>query len=215
MRAKGFTLIEVVLAVSILALAMSLVFGSFFAHSRVEGAARGENEAGQAARIFLEQLILDLSQTLAAGNKSLEEPTLSGGPIQVERFSGHELVLISRTGGDRAEDKRRSEPLARIIYQTRPGLTPEGNPRGDLAIIRRVEPLLGQGVEEEVICTGVIGLRISYQGKGGQVSESWSEVKNLPLMLNLELDLAPDRGAPRTYALTCGPLTALSWSRVK
>ncbi len=204
MRSRGFTLIEVVLATAILALIMSLVFSTFFAQNKVEKAARSEIEADQAARVFLEQIMTDLSQTLSPGKKGLAEPPLSGKSIKVERCQGHELTLLSRSGGD--------EPVVRIIYRTAAGRREDGTPSGDLSVFRRIEPLLGGDPVEEAICPGVGAWAVTYLDKEAKETESWSDEENLPVGLKVELMLVAE-GRPKTYSLFSGPLAALTWSR--
>ena len=60
MRSKGITLIEVVLAVAIVSLVVSLLFSSFFGQDRLSRAARSKVETDQLARLTLEQMAADL-----------------------------------------------------------------------------------------------------------------------------------------------------------
>ncbi len=216
MKARGFTLVEVVLALTILALIMSLVFGAFFSQDRVDRAVRSETEAGQAARLFLDRLLRDVNQVLAPGIKGLDQPSLAGEPLRTDKLQGHGLTLISRTGAGLGGEEGRlgpeAEPVVRILYRTEPDRTPEGTLTGLLSVVRRVESLLGKEADEEVVCRDVRSLRLVYRDGKAKESGSWTDGESLPLEVEIQLELAPLGGAPKTYALTCGPLAALAWS---
>jgi prepilin-type N-terminal cleavage/methylation domain-containing protein len=217
-RVRGFTLIEVVLATTILALVMSLVFSTFFAQNRVERATRSETEAAQSARIFLDLLLADINQVVAPGTPGLDEPGLIGSPQEDGRFLGHELTLITRTGMGSGADRGLSgmgEPVLRVVYKTQPGHNPDGTPTGDLSLLRRVESLLGEEVREETVCPGVASFRLTYLDPKAQESGSWSDQKKLPPGIRVELALAPGEGTPATFTLVCGPLAALAWKKAK
>lgn len=218
MRSRGFTLVEVVLAMTILALIMGLVFGSFFSQNRVDQAARSEAEAGQTARLFLDLLLTDINQTLGPERKGLDEPPLSGAPQAVESLQGHKLTLIAKIGGGLegvGGTGPGSEPVVRIVYLAEPGRNPDETPNGRLSIRRKVESLLGEEVSEEIVCTDVASLVLTYVSAEGREVQSWEDGNRLPLEVRVQLDLAPLGGPVKTYELLCGPLTALAWSRRK
>ena len=219
MRSRGFTLVEVVLALAILALVMSLVFGSFFSQDRVDRAARSEAEAGQAARLFLDRLLMDINQTLAPDEKGQEGPPLAGSPLALESLQGHRLTLLTRSGGGLEGEAGglgpEAEPVVKVVYLAEPGRTAEGQPNGLMSIRRRVESLFGQEAQEEVICPDVASFALVYLDSKGRESKTWEDPEKLPLEIRISLELAPLGGTPKSYELVCGPLTALAWSRGK
>jgi len=209
-RARGFTLVEVILAVTILALVMGLIFGSFFSQTRVSQAARSEIGTDQRARLVMEQLGRDVSQLLAVSKPALKEPVLSGRPLIVGGRPGHELALITRTGPMDSDGRLAGEPVVRVVYLTEPAPV-EG--QGPLIIVRRQASLLQSGQERsEVLCRGVAGLKVIYLTAQGGETEAWEEdKKEPPPALRIELALAAADGQVATYNYLTGPLTALTW----
>jgi len=204
-RERGFTLLELLLALAILGVVMSLLFGSYFAQARVDRAARAEMESGYSARLALEMISRDIAQLAAPELNGLTEGPLSGKPLSPVQGQGqgYELVLLTRS-----EAGRGRETVVRIIYRTEEG------PEGGLILLRTRTPLLEEGEEEaEVACREVAKFGVAYLDPEGQETETWEDPQRVPAQISLELELTSPGGPNRAYRLLTGPLVSLSWGK--
>jgi len=200
---RGFTLIEVVAAVAILAVVMSLLMGSVVAQQRVGQAAGGRVEMDQLARLVMEQMGRDLVQVLLPDTSGQGEPPLIGEPEIIDRREGYRLSLLTRAGG--------VEPVVRAVYETRPA---SDEADGPLVIYRTEESTLSQGqAREEILCRRVGGLEIYYQDQRGEESNEWRDKQKLPRTVRIELGLVQEDGWLVVYQYTAGPLAGLAWKR--
>lgn len=156
---RGFTLLEVVLAVGIVALIMTLVISSINVQSRVGRAARRSTEMDQLARTSLDIMAADLEMALKAdpgAGKENQDDEFSGvirGKASGTRLRpGYEFAVLKRTA--------QGEPVVRAIYTT---AKPRREEDGPMIIVRRERSLLGlpQG-PEETVCRRVSRFSISW-----------------------------------------------------
>lgn len=210
MRPKGITLIEVVLAVAIVSLVVSLLFGSFFGQDRLSQAARSKVEADHLARLAIEQMAADLFLAVSLPPEAtlLENTALAfhGQPEMVGQAKGHLLAALIRTDWQ--------DPVVLVTYRAKPAPDEE---EGPLIITRQVEGLLAPDQQgEEVLCRHVASLEIFYLTGEGEEVEEWegaSRGAELPRAVRIRLTLAEGPGRLAVYECLTGPLVALAWKR--
>jgi|GEM_PF-2728570 len=214
MKARGFTLLEIVLAVAILGLVMSLLFGSFHSQDRVQAAAQVKTGSDQLARLVTEQITQDLEQAFdphdprwrtwrAEWRRLL---SFKGQPEQIGLAEGHRLSFGFRSSED--------EPVLQVTYQVRAA---EEEAEGPLIIIRKLAPVLRQTqAREEVLCRRVAGLKIEYLARRSQVESEWLDEwtrATLPAAVRVTLSLKEPGGRVSNYEYTAGPLLGLEWRK--
>lgn len=202
----GFTLVEVILAMTILALIMSVLWGSFFSQVRVESAARSETETDQAARLTLELIGRDLTGLVRPSSTPSEEVYLGGETLLHDLLLGHRLKMITRS----RSPETGPEPATRVEYWTEPA----AGESGPLHIFRSQAPLLSRTeVIPELLCRRVRELKILYLDRAANELESWSDPAQVPGAVDIRLVLEDGRGGQAAYRLTTGPLVGLAWTK--
>ncbi|MBW2618906.1 MAG: type II secretion system protein [Deltaproteobacteria bacterium] len=210
MKSRGITLIEVVLAVAIVSLVVSLLFGSFFGQDRLSQAARSKVETDQSARLALEQMAADLRLAVSPSQEGtllgITLLTFKGEPEMVGLAQGHFLSAPIRVGW--------GDPVVQVTYRAWPAPTEE---EGPLIITRLVESALAPDRQrEEVLCRRVASLEIFYLTGEGEEVEEWggeTEGAGLPRAVRIRLSLAEGSDRLAVYECLTGPLVGLTWKR--
>ncbi|HHM04732.1 MAG TPA: type II secretion system protein GspJ [Gammaproteobacteria bacterium] len=185
MRARGFTLLELLVALSIFALVAALAYQALDTVLNAEAHTRERAERLGAVQRAFARLERDLTQAVPRPVRDAlggEEPALRGGGAGVEVFS------LTRTGWRNPLERPRSH-LQRVAYVYQGG-----------ALSRRSWPALdrGPGAEpyEETLLENVDAVDIRFLDAARQWQRFWppagaeEDKTALPLAVELSLDLS-------------------------
>jgi general secretion pathway protein J len=189
-RQSGFTLLELIIAMMLLALMSSLLYGTLSLSANSWD--RGEAKAGRAADMRLTEEFLRQSLTAQHPlrlHKLVDQPLYFQGGRDTLAFAG---VLPGRAGGG--------------IYYFRLAVTPHGD--ASRLTLARVIPesaatsLPGfDGAEQSVLADGIAEIRFSYFGRDADSNmanvptwrDRWEDPQVLPLIIRI--DVTPAKGA--------------------
>ena len=177
----GFTLAEILIAIFIFAVVLTMIYTSYTGSFRVVDETESQAEIYRMARIAMERMVEDLESTYVPkreGNAQSEEE-----PMQLFQFVGKDqeikgryadtLRFISRaylnlSGND--EDTGKTE----ISYYVK-----ENEEGEDFVLYRSDRPMFEEGFlfEEEsdglVLCEGLISVDFTYYEESDEPIESW------------------------------------------
>ena len=185
---EGFTLIEILLAVSLIAMMATLVFGSLYVTTSTMDAARSKSSDEQIVRRTLSLMIdeLAVSESRATGPWIGINDQRDGQPADSVAF----LTMGQFRGADSAKDTE----LVRIVY------TREGDRL--LRFSRRnLYSLTDESIEKVELATKVKGFNVRYyDGKSRLWLDEWDSrgKPGTPKAILLELTLLQGKEEPVT-----------------
>jgi general secretion pathway protein J len=185
---EGFTLIEILLAVSLIAMMATLVFGSLYVTTSAMDAARAKSSDEQIVRRTLSLMIdeLAVSESRATGPWMGINDQRDGQPADSVAF----LTMGQFRGADSAKDTE----LVRIVY------TREGDRL--LRFSRRnLYSLTDESIEKVELATKVKGFNVRYyDGKSRLWLDEWDSrgKPGTPKAILLELTLLQGKEEPVT-----------------
>ena len=194
---KGFTLLEILLALSILATVLSTVFASYTGTFRVVSETESQAEIYQMARISLERILEDLESFYPEEIEDDQTP-VSGGNETSLRFLSRARVVFGQADqswgttdisyalgeGDGEEGK------GKILYRRQ---TLQGDPE---------EPSVGQ-TDGLPLCERLASVQFTYVDAEGEETEEWdpsSEEKLKMVSVTLEFLNPSDSETPLSFA---------------
>jgi general secretion pathway protein J len=202
MRARGFTLIEVMVAMAILAIVSTLVWSSFR-----QTALTKQNVEAQAARYRTVRLALDrMARELAMAFLSQNEDTAQ--PERRTRFVGKRHTTVdeltfSYFGHQRLYEDSAEADTAVVQYYSEP----DRERRGITNLMRRETRRLGYGKPEDlsgqrdILCDDVVRLKVDYWDSRDKTwREEWNTTSadgqpdRLPNKIKLTLTVHDERG---------------------
>jgi len=200
---SGFTLAEILIAIFIFAVVLTVIYTSYTGTFRVVGETESQAEIYRMARITMERMLEDLESTYipkGEGNtKSEEDPLKSfqfvGRDQEIKGRSADTLRFISRayinlSGQD--EDTGKTE----IGYYVK------ANEQGeDFVLYRSDRPMFKEGFLLEadyggvVLCEGLVSVNFTYYEEKGEALENWDtasdDLRNtIPRMVSILLEFA-------------------------
>ena len=195
----GFTLLEILLAVFILTLVVSAVFGAFRGTFKVVDDTEAQEEIYAAARVTLERISEDLASVFA-DISAMEKSTDANADRQQVMFLGEDHQV-----NDRSADNLRFLSWAHVSFKA--GRSEEGpaeinyyteyqEETGELALYRSdtpdylESPETGQG--GLLLCEGLLWLDFIYYDETGNAHKEWaaSERNNeAPLPARVEISI--------------------------
>lgn len=204
---RGFTLVEVLLAVSITAVALTMLYGSFFqlmdAKSRVET----KGEMAREADMVLSRLRTDLTNVFARGRVN---PAVSSSRAHDyfrawRKDDGNSVLFFTSF----AHDVSRHSPLSdqsEISYYTVPA--DADNDARRLALVRKDNRWMGNDssgvaypISERVLSFSVNFLtRVSFANERAEKIWQWdsSVVKRLPAAVEIQIVMEEEDGRRQT-----------------
>lgn len=191
MRARGFTLIEVMIAVGITAAMAIMTIGSLRGVDRASEIARLQNERYAAARLALSRLTREVSMAFLSENydaNRYREPTTL--------FVGREDELLFTTFAHvRLYRDAKESDQAVVEYR----LDADPDHPGERALFRREKPRLDdepdRGGRKDLVADRVSALRIQYWDPKRKdwvrewTTRSLEHAKELPPRVRLELEV--------------------------
>ncbi|HLV60694.1 MAG TPA: type II secretion system protein GspJ [Fredinandcohnia sp.] len=205
MRARGFTLMELMISIGILAIIAGLVYGSFSPIWQAREEVEAQADRYHAIRLAMERMRRDLSMAFISDR------------YDYKHFRERPTHFVGENAGDR--DRLRFTTFAHVrlyvdakesdqaIVEYRIDADPED--RSSQALIRRVKPVIDddpeRGGTEMVLVSGVRGLNFEYWDveKEEWVDEwdttdvAWAN--RLPYRVRITLTADGDDGKPRKY----------------
>ena len=193
---RGFTLIEILVAIAILAVVLSTIYVSYISTMRIVRSLEYGDEIYYMARITLERMVLDLQSTCKEKD-SYEFTTLkdSTGKLPLKGVSFLSRAHLDFSGpGD-------SMAVAQISYEL------EGDPdSGGFSIIRRDVLRQGEGSsggEGHILCRRLQFVNLRFYDASGREYPQWDsrtgsegQRNNVPSSILIELNfINPDDGA--------------------
>jgi general secretion pathway protein J len=182
----GFTLVEALLAVALLATLGAIVFGSLLTTTQVVDAGRAAASREQMIRRVLRLM----AEELAVGVKEPANPWLGMNGTQ-DGQAADTLAFVTIGDGFGAQSTREGE-MVRVIY------TREGD-RLIRFVRRNLYGLTDESVEQVNLATKVKGFNIRYYNAAGKVwADEWSSTGPLPTALLLEITFQEPDAEPYT-----------------
>lgn len=199
--ARGFTLVEMAVAVVIFMLFISAVYGTYTAASKAITSAEEQQEVMQTGRVLLAQLNAELTsayQSSTATVSSLygEDSENAAAELQQDR-----LTFLT-TAHDAYGDMPAGD-LCRVTYEVSdgteqdetPGLYVEENFHPDLELEDETLP-------RRLLSPLVVGFNCKYLGAGGTEWETeWVDKAALPMAVRVELTLKSRREGAKPMIL--------------
>ncbi len=204
---RGMTLLEIMLAMLVLAMVVAMVTLSLSGSLNVVSETRRQGELYHQAQVALERISDDLASAVMTGDV---------------RFQGKKMTIDGRRA-----DRLRFASMAHIVFDPQhghPGMAvisytvrPDPGNSGDLVLLRAdhlLTPPGEQGGNSEgdagfLLCNGLRSVSFSFTDKGGETSDSWGASPadeqdpasgKLPVTVTCTLEFRLDRD--RKTALT-------------
>ena len=204
-RQTGLTLLDLLLAMSLLMVILTTVYMVFANHERsVEAAAESRDSYGQ-ARMILDRMIRDISGTwLPATGPSNEETVL---------FSGEEGRVDFITTARLSPEMAPGLDLVEVGYHI-----VENDDRDGYSLIRRQDTSLDQDISEGgttiTLTNQLETFEIGFIDAEGEAQTTWkaSDISKLPKSIRIKLVIRLDEDKTETFTTVASlPLT---WPRV-
>ena len=199
---RGFTLIELMVAIGITAAIAAMVAGAFARVDRASEVARAQGERYAAARLALTRMARELSMAFLSDHFDTKQfrdrPTLFRGREEDLLFSSMSHVRLYL-------DAKESDE-AQIEY------TVENDPDrpGEQSLFRREKPRIDdepdRGGRKDVLCDRVVALKLQYWDRKRQEwvrewsTRSTDHANELPTRVRVELQLEMPFGEPEKFS---------------
>ncbi|MFZ3115319.1 MAG: prepilin-type N-terminal cleavage/methylation domain-containing protein [Syntrophales bacterium] len=199
---KGFTILEILIAVFILAVVLSTVYAAYSGTFRIMKELEGDEALYGMTRNTMQRMLKDLAAVTASGGafKFVSRPAyVTGGNFT-------DLTFLARAHLAWSEKEFSGAP-AEITYYV------EEDTEGGYRLLRRDTPSVpaandGPAPRGFVVCEGLQALKYTFTDRDGQEHDSWDSTtegaggKNrAPVQLAVELKLVnpQDRERPYTF----------------
>jgi general secretion pathway protein J len=200
-RESGFTLIEVLVAVAILAMVMTLVWGSFNGTFKTKQQVEAQAGRYRTVRIALERLAREVSQAFLSQNEDTSQPERRTLFVGKRKFDIDEL-RFSYFGHQRLYQDANECDTAQVSYYA--GRDPRTNrPNLVRRETRRLTylKLEEQAGEADIVCDDVVRLQLDYYDSRDKIwREEWvtnaadGQPDRLPSRVKITLTVRDERG---------------------
>jgi general secretion pathway protein J len=201
-RARGFTLIEIMISVAILAMVTTLVWGSFKQTFKTKTAVEAQSSRYRTVRVGLQRLARELSMAYISQNEDTSQPerrTLFVG----KHSMGGDNVRFSYFGHQRLYQDANEADTAQVEYFT--ARNPDDSRKTDL--LRRETRRLAnykptdQPNEVDVVTDDIVSFKLDYwDQRDKQWREEWvtnsadGQPDRLPGRIRITLTVHDERG---------------------
>lgn len=204
-RSRGFTLLEVMIALSILAVLATLVWGSFGPIWEAKTIVSEQADHYHGLRVAMNRITRDVSMAFISDNydtrRFRERPTRFVG----EDSSNHDKLLFSTLSHERLYQDAKESDQSLVEYR----LDRDPDDRDGEVLIRREKTVFDEdpddGGTETVVARGIEGLDIEYwdpQEKEWQREWDTTQVEQankLPERVRITLEAKGDDGKVRKF----------------
>ena len=206
---KGFTLLEILIAMFIFAVVLTTIFTSYTGTFRIIDETESQTDIYAMARTVMIRMQEDLEsihfkETGASESEesSIQPATFLGESKEIKGRDADTLRFLSRA--HLMFDEEDENPgVAEISYYVS-----ENEAEESLSLYRADRPELEEPQEEETggltLCDGLFSISITYHDADGEVHENWDtsedEFKHkLPAMVSIMLEFVNIRNAEKPY----------------
>jgi type II secretion system protein J len=186
MNRNGFTLLEILLSLTLLAIILATIYQAFFGHVKTMEATRLVEEQYQIGRTALDMIAREIEGAYLGSKENayiflgIDDQSVEGTPTDTLHF----VTTSSFTGSNRLEESGLREITYRFTVDEE---TEEG------LIIRREdftvdEDLQGGGVEQ-ILAEGIKGIDLLFIDEEGKEVEAWdsAETGQLPKAVKITI----------------------------
>lgn len=181
---KGFTLVEILIAMFIFAIILSTIYTSYTGTFRIVDETESQANIYRMARIALDRISEDLASAympkeadkLKTGDSDEPRYVFAGEDKEIEGRSADSLRFISRAHIVFGEQDRVSA-TAEISYYV------EENDEGDSFILYRTDRPDFESMDEEatgglIVCEGLYSASFTYYDSEGEANENWDSTSD-------------------------------------
>jgi general secretion pathway protein J len=213
---QGFTLLEILIAIFIFAVVLSIIYSSFLGTSRVVNETENEAEIYSMARITLDRMLEDLESVYVPQNQEPAEPDdeevtgaeFVGDDTEIDGRPADSLRFLSRAHIVFSEEDQPSGTAA-IEYYVKESEEEEGEEQeGHFVLFRSDTPeqeeAPGKGTGGLVLCDKLVSIDFTYYDAEGDEHDSWDTTAEafegrIPNMVSISLELENTRDPEAPY----------------
>jgi general secretion pathway protein J len=189
---NGFTLIELIVAVLIGAIALTVLYASFFQIIKAKDSAEGELELYHEARVIFSKMTEDLQAAYPRGMVYSDSSNFPPSFFMGKKEGNQSLVSFTSLSRDPSLNPRDSDQ-AEISYYVEP------IPESDLFfLMRRENPRIGiDGGTQYAISERIVSFNLLYITDTGEESvDEWdsTQTRSLPKAVQVILTMRSPRG---------------------
>ena len=194
MKANGFTLLEVLISIMILATVLSTVFASFTSTSRIVSETEGQAQIYQMAGTALERIVEDLESVYTRVDSS-KEADATESDERTYKFQGEDEELDGQSA-----DTLRFPSQAKLVFDEEEQswgiveiryFAEKDEKSGYLIFFRDERSFLEESKEEEhkglPLCENLASVDIKYVDKDGEELDHWDPEEGTPAMVSISL----------------------------
>jgi general secretion pathway protein J len=197
---KGFTLIEVLLAVFIASIVLAVLYASFFQIIKAKEKIEEELELYHEARVIFSKMTRDLATAFPRGSVNSDSSNTTSSFFMASEEGNNSSLTFTSLSRRPSKDARESDQTEISYF-----LEPTGGDTPDLfALIRRDNPTIGtdEGWAEYPISERIVKFKLSYLAETSILSDNqelqfeWdsNEQSSLPRAVNINLTMRSPRG---------------------
>jgi len=217
---SGFTLLELIVAITILAIITSFIYGVYTGSVKTIDETREKIDIYENGRMVLERMSNELRSTAVPIDKGVAPDVtfFSGTNDEIGSVHADEIQFITRSNA--TNYRQNGRPILMGVYyflKTEEDEEGETMKKDTYTLMRSEEPIFSrdfmEDVKEEEFIDGCSGLDFEYYGESGWVDE-WDDQDggdqegNVPSAIKITLSMKPKNGKEITLTtivtIPCG-----------
>lgn len=201
-RARGFTLLELMVAVAILAIVSTMVWSSFKQTSLTKRAVEAQAARYRTVRLALDRIARELAMAYLSQNEDTTQPERRTRFVGL-RHAKIDEITFSYFGHQRLYEDAQEGDTAVVSYSP----SPDRDHRGVTDLMRRETRRLGYwkpddlAGQRDILCDDIIGFRVDYYDARDKTwREEWNttvadgQPDRLPSKVKITLTVRDERG---------------------